>query len=79
MLIKIYIMVWIIKLYIVVCELRKFFWVVCGMILFVGGGCGLMFFFGNFIIFVCRCMVINYGLLFFFLKVGVYGILNLNI
>lgn len=43
------------------------------MILFVGGGCGLMFFFGNFIKKICRCMVINYGLLVFFLKVGVWN------
>lgn len=44
------------------------------MILFAGGGRGPMSSFGNFIIFVCRCMVTNHGLLFFFSKVGVWNL-----
>lgn len=43
------------------------------MILFAGGGRGPMSSFGNFIIFVCRCMVTNHGL-FFFSKVGVWNL-----
>lgn len=66
------------QIHIVVRESRKFPWGVRGMILFAGGGRGPMSSFGNFIIFVCRCMVTNHGLLFFFQK-WEYGILNLNI